>query len=98
MIGAEFGQDIEQNRRKNSDEHNKKSIVEGFGVANYSLSRHTSRALAYLLLAAPSEKLPPHTPLRRAAIDLLGRGFTVWEPYIDVSKILLGLLELWDCR
>lgn len=50
-------------------------------------------ALTHLLLAAPTPKLPAHTPLRRAAIDLIGRGFTVWEPYLDVSKVLLGLLE-----
>lgn len=51
-------------------------------------------ALAHLLLAPSSPKLPAHTQLRRAAIDLIGRGFTVWEPYLEVSKILLGLLEL----
>lgn len=51
-------------------------------------------ALTHLLLAPPSVKLPAHTALRRAAIDLIGRGFTVWEPYLDVSKVLLGLLEM----
>lgn len=50
-------------------------------------------ALTHLLLAPPTVKLPAHTALRRAAIDLIGRGFTVWEPYLDVSKVLLGLLE-----
>jgi len=54
----------------------------------------TGLALTHLLLAPPSSRLPAHTPLRRAAIDLIGRGFTVWEPYLDVSKVLLGLLEL----
>jgi len=51
-------------------------------------------ALAHLVLAPPSSELPAHTQLRRAAIDLIGRGFTVWEPYLEVSKILLGLLEI----
>lgn len=51
-------------------------------------------ALTHLLLAPPTPKLPAYTPLRRAAIDLIGRGFTVWEPYLDVSKVLLGLLEI----
>lgn len=72
----------------------RKSLIEGFGGAgNYSLARKTSKALAYLLLAPPTPSLPYHTSLRRAAIDLIGRGFTVWEPYIDVSKILMALLE-----
>ena len=52
------------------------------------------KALTFLLLQPPSARLPLHTPIRRAAVDLLGRGFTVWEPYLDVSSVLIGLLEL----
>ncbi|EDW32752.1 GL18216 [Drosophila persimilis] len=102
VIGAEFGQDISQespNHRGSislatgatgqSGERRISSVVEGFGIAN-NLARLTSMALAHLLYAPPSPKLPQYTPLRRAAIDLLGRGFTVWEPYLDVSKVLLG--------
>ncbi|CAL4059561.1 unnamed protein product [Meganyctiphanes norvegica] len=65
---------------------------EGFGLGN--LAMQTSKALAYLVLSPPSSKLPSHTPLRRAAIDLIGRGFPVWEPYLDVAKVLLALLDL----
>ncbi|XP_023312919.1 WD repeat-containing protein 7-like, partial [Anoplophora glabripennis] len=61
---------------------------------NNNLARLTSMALSHLLLAPPSPKLPAHIPLRRAAIDLIGRGFTVWAPFLDISKVLLGLLEL----
>ena len=57
------------------------------------MARKTSKSLSYLLLASPSPSLPYHTSLRRAAIDLVGRGFTVWEPYIDVSKVLMALFE-----
>merc|ERR1719361_3392660 len=32
--------------------------------------------------------------LRRAAIDIIGRGFVLWEPHLEVSKVLLGLLEM----
>jgi len=35
-----------------------------------------------------------HTSVRRAAIDLIGRGFTLWEPYMDVSAVLIALLEI----
>ncbi|XP_069954454.1 WD repeat-containing protein 7 isoform X5 [Cherax quadricarinatus] len=66
--------------------------AEGFGLGN--LAMQTSKALAYLVLAPPAPKLPAHTPLRRAAIDLIGRGFPVWEPYLDVAKVLLALLDL----
>ncbi|XP_015189196.1 PREDICTED: WD repeat-containing protein 7 isoform X6 [Polistes dominula] len=95
VIGAEFGQDVTMtNQRRDSEQRRKSSIVEGFGIGNNNLARHTSMALTHLLLAPHSPKLPLHTPLRRAAIDLIGRGFTVWEPYLDVSKVLLGLLEM----
>lgn len=51
-------------------------------------------ALTNLLLTPTSSKLHAHTSQRRAAVDLIGRGYTIWEPYLDVSKVLLGLLEL----
>ncbi|KAL5022011.1 hypothetical protein ScPMuIL_001166 [Solemya velum] len=95
VIGAEFGHEIEPSKRKGEEPKKlKKGSAEGFTLTNYSLSRHTSKALTFLLQQPPSRKLPAHTPIRRAAIDLLGRGFTVWEPYLDVSAVLLGLLEL----
>ncbi|XP_075211701.1 WD repeat-containing protein Rbcn-3B isoform X3 [Lycorma delicatula] len=96
VIGAEFGQDVGEGSktRRSEDQRRKSSVVEGFGIGNNNLARHTSLALTHLLLAPPSPRFPAHTPLRRAAIDLIGRGFTVWEPYVDVSKVLLGLLEL----
>lgn len=50
--------------------------------------------MTFLLLSPASNKLPAYTPIRRAAMDLLGRGFTVWEPYLDISSVLMGLLEL----
>ncbi|XP_049287940.1 WD repeat-containing protein 7 isoform X2 [Anopheles funestus] len=95
VIGAEFGQDISAtDGKRNNENRRKSSVVEGFGIGNNNLARSTSMALTHLLLAPATQKLPAYTPLRRAAIDLIGRGFTVWEPYIDVSKVLLGLLEM----
>ncbi|XP_011310240.1 WD repeat-containing protein 7 isoform X6 [Fopius arisanus] len=95
VIGAEFGQDVAANNQKrDNDQRRKSSVVEGFGIGNNNLARLTSMALMHLLHAPSSPKLPLHTSLRRAAIDLIGRGFTVWEPYLDVSKVLLGLLEM----
>ena len=52
------------------------------------------KALTFLLLHPPTSNLPAYTLLRRAAVSLLGRGFAVWEPYLDISAVLLGLLEL----
>ncbi|XP_010013416.1 PREDICTED: WD repeat-containing protein 7, partial [Nestor notabilis] len=97
VIGAEFGAEIEPpkllTRPRSSSQ-----IPEGFGLtsggSNYSLARHTCKALTFLLLQPPSAKLPAHSTIRRTATDLIGRGFTVWEPYMDVSAVLMGLLEL----
>ncbi|XP_050439135.1 WD repeat-containing protein 7 isoform X2 [Adelges cooleyi] len=108
VMGAEFGQEVSAtdsgsniNRsqsttlcRKPEEARRKSSVVEGFGIGNNNLSRLTSLALTQLLLSPSSMKLPAHMALRRAAVDLIGRGFVVWEPYFDVSKVLLGILEL----
>lgn len=44
MIGAEYGHEIETNKKKTPDERDQKrrSVVDGFGLSNYSLARHTS--------------------------------------------------------
>jgi len=58
------------------------------------VARATAHSLLELLIAAESPMLPLNSTLRRAAIDLIGRGFTLWQPHLDISKVLLGLLEL----
>ncbi|KJH46425.1 WD domain, G-beta repeat protein [Dictyocaulus viviparus] len=58
------------------------------------LTRATALSLLELLVAAPSVLIPVHSPLRRAAIDLLGRGFVYWEPHLEICKVVLGLLDL----
>uniref|UniRef100_A0A8C9YIX6 WD repeat domain 7 n=1 Tax=Sander lucioperca TaxID=283035 RepID=A0A8C9YIX6_SANLU len=98
VIGAEFGAEIEP-PKGSARARAGGQAPEGFGLtsggsSNYSLARHTCKALTFLLLQPPSPKLPPHSTIRRTAIDLIGRGFTVWEPYMDVSAVLMGLLEL----
>ncbi|XP_069369781.1 WD repeat-containing protein 7 isoform X2 [Paralichthys olivaceus] len=98
VIGAEFGAEIEP-PKGSVRARTGGQAPEGFGLtsggsSNYSLARHTCKALTFLLLQPPSPKLPPHSTIRRTAIDLIGRGFTVWEPYMDVSAVLMGLLEL----
>ncbi|XP_028273427.1 WD repeat-containing protein 7 isoform X1 [Parambassis ranga] len=98
VIGAEFGAEIEP-PKGSARARAGGQAPEGFGLtsggsSNYSLARHTCKALTFLLLQPPSLKLPAHSTIRRTAIDLIGRGFTVWEPYMDVSAVLMGLLEL----
>ena len=42
VLGAEFGAEIEPSKGKVTDERRKKSVVEGFGLTDYSHARHTS--------------------------------------------------------
>lgn len=58
------------------------------------LSRTTALCLLELLISPSTDLLPLVSPLRRAAIDLIGRGFAVYQPHLDISKVLLGLLDL----
>ena len=69
-------------------------LTGGEAIMDCTTVRHTGKALMYLLLKPPSSQLTAHTSVKRAAIDLIGRGFTLWEPYMDVSAVLIALLEL----
>jgi len=84
VIGALFDMEQEKSGSKDGSQ-----CALGVGM-----TRLTAKALMYLVLVPANTTLPLHTPLRRAAIDLIGRGFTLWEPHLEVSKVLLGLLDM----
>ncbi|OUC39751.1 WD domain, G-beta repeat protein [Trichinella nativa] len=54
----------------------------------------TCQSLFECIVQPDSPSLPSNCTLRRSCIDLLGRGFAVWQPYLDISKLLLTLLAL----
>ena len=56
--------------------------------------RFAGRILTSLLSPSNFDHIPLHSVLRRTAIDLIGRGYTVWEPYLDIGQVLITLLEL----
>ncbi|XP_057311095.1 WD repeat-containing protein 7-like isoform X1 [Hydractinia symbiolongicarpus] len=85
VIGAEFQKEV--------DPVNRDSKVSE-GCMDVTVVRNTAKALTTLLLQRQSSKTPAYSAIRRAAIDLIGRGFALWEPHIDVSHVLLGLFEL----
>lgn len=64
--------------------------------AHLDICRATAHSLLQLLLTTetPFVPVPQNSLLRRAAIDLLGRGFVIWQPHLDLSKLLIGLLNL----
>jgi len=53
------------------------------------------QSLLELLLQPPSPALPPFAALRRAAVDLIGRGFAVWQPYLDISKVTISVFYVF---
>lgn len=63
----------------------------GKALSHLLLNPQQNQAIGGKVMVAPTG---PYSPLRRAAIDLIGRGFTIWEAFLDVSKVLLALLEL----
>ncbi len=85
LIGAEFGQDINTNKTQAS-----KNIPQGFSLEDHSILKRISTALSNLV----TNKSLGYDITRRAALDLIGRGFTVWEPFIQPTFVLLTLLEL----
>lgn len=86
LIGAEFGQDVNANKNQTPF----KTIPQGFSLEDHSILKRISTALSNLV----TNKQLSFDITRRAAIDLIGRGFTVWEPFIQPTFILLSLLEL----
>ena len=55
-----------------------------------SVSTPTSNTSASALIRNPPAA---KSALRRAAIDLIGRGFILWEPHLEVSKVILDYLQ-----
>ena len=70
------------------------SLVHTEASMDVNVVRTTAKALTTLLLHRQTSKTPAYSAIRRAAIDLIGRGFPLWEPHIDVSQVMIGLFEL----
>uniref|UniRef100_A0A7M5X173 WD repeat-containing protein 7 n=2 Tax=Clytia hemisphaerica TaxID=252671 RepID=A0A7M5X173_9CNID len=90
VIGAEFQKEI--------DPINSSKSQSSDCVMDVTVVRNTALALTSLLQNQrqqdASKSASPFSAIRRAAIDLMGRGFALWEPHIDVSQVLIGLFEL----
>lgn len=107
IVGARYGQEIEQvkptntltraNSVENSDLIFKLSKISYLKVEKDNFMdamEKIGRILANLLSPTNYDHIPLHSVIRRTAIDLIGRGYTVWEPYLDNGQVLLTLLDL----
>ena len=83
MIGAEFheGDKTPLAKRKGEHSHDTREVMDP------TVARRTGRKLQQVLLEKPSSKSPLHSNLRCSAAELLGRGFQLWEKYIDIPRV-----------
>jgi len=52
-----------------------------------AIARQTAKTLQAVLLEKPSSKASLHSNLRCSAAELIGRGFHLWEKYVDVAQV-----------
>ena len=89
MIGAEFheGDRTPAARRKSSHEVKETKAAVAVDVMDPGVARRTGRTLQRVLLEKPHAKSTLHSNLRCSAAELLGRGFQLWEKYIDIPQV-----------
>ena len=97
MIGAEFheGDKTPINKRKSQDssQMDRKVVAE---VMDPGVARKTGKTLQRVLLEKPHAKSTLHSNLRCSAAELLGRGFHLWEKYIDIPQVCQLAVHLRD--
>ena len=94
MIGAEFheGDRTPVTRRKSAHEAKEVQASGSSDVMDPGVARKTGRTLQRVLLEKPHAKSTLHSNLRCSAAELLGRGFQLWEKYIDIPQVMQYLL------
>ena len=82
VMAAEFGDELEAYKQP--------TLASSQAPAtDYSVVRHACQSLTYILMHPPGPRLPMFSPIRRCAIDLIGRAFPVWEPFLGMPFIIL---------
>ncbi|EDV25286.1 uncharacterized protein TRIADDRAFT_37484 [Trichoplax adhaerens] len=92
VLGAEFSHELDlRNTRHDKKEQGTTDVA---AIAENDVVMYTGKALQFLILQQNSAQFPGNSTVRRTAIDLIGRGFALWQPYLDVASVLLVLLDL----
>ncbi len=86
MIGAEF------NNEYKGDAHSKNAHPPE--VMDRATAALTAKTLQAMLLEKPSSSSPIHSNLRCSAAELVGRGFPLWEKYVDIQQV--GVVQIYD--
>ena len=59
------------------------------------IARQTAKTLQGILLEKPHAKSPLHSNLRCSAAELLGRGFQLWEKYVDIPQVYRSFILMF---
>jgi hypothetical protein len=95
MIGSEFCEGEKLKRRTAYDGNRRgRGHSAEHEIMDQAVARVTAKTLQAALLEKPSSKAPLHSNLRCSAAELLGRGFHLWEKYVDIPQVVMGLLDL----
>jgi len=94
VLVAEFSNEVElKNVRAHVASPDRREAIKSSFLLTHDMLKMLSYALMAQLTQTPSV-LPLHSPLRRAAVDLIGRGFTVWGEFMNLTAVIMTLLEL----
>ena len=85
MIGAEFNNEYKGNA------HSKNAHPPE--VMDRATAALTAKTLQAVLLEKPSSSSPIHSNLRCSAAELVGRGFPLWEKYVDIQQV--GVVQMY---
>ena len=70
------------------------SSLEESEILDPTIARQTAKTLQAVLLEKPAHRSSIYSSLRCSAAELMGRGFHLWENYVNVAAVIMGLLDL----
>ena len=88
MIGAEFHDAEKAEKRRLMDvQYSGRKELASVEVMDPAIARQTAKTLQAVLLEKPHSGSTLHSNLRCSAAELLGRGFQLWEKYVDIPQV-----------
>ncbi|XP_063674628.1 WD repeat-containing protein 7-like isoform X2 [Bolinopsis microptera] len=94
VIVSEFPDEVEVTSVRNHvTSQERRDVIRSSFLLTHDMLRGVAAHLFSQLIKPPSQ-LPLHSPIRRASVDLIGRGFGVWCEFVNLTAVVMTLLEL----
>ena len=95
MIGAEFHSTSQRAKKKpvevkGAHKSSAQLTLSDLEVLDPAIARQTAKTLQAVLLEKPSSKASLYSNLRCSAAELIGRGFNLWEKYVDIPQVTVS--------